>query len=94
MVHNVGINSVKDKFNDMDNINKLIENIQDKDLNAVLYGVMLRFLENHDTAYGTEDYSLSFWDGKLVVTVPEHHDTVYYEEIDVDNVNRKQRNEA
>ena len=42
----MGINSVNDKFNDMDRVNEIIGHLRDEEYDAVLYGVMLRFLKD------------------------------------------------
>ena len=58
MIANVGINSVNDKFNDMDRVNEIIGHLRDEEYDAVLYGVMLRFLEKKAKEYECSVYSL------------------------------------
>ena len=48
MFYNVGINSVNDKFNDMDRLHEIIGHLTDEEYDAVLYGVMLRLIKRKE----------------------------------------------
>ena len=50
----MGINSVNDKFNDMDRVNEIIGHLIEEEYDAVLYGVMLRFLNNKAKEYNCD----------------------------------------
>ena len=55
---NVGINSVNDKFKNMDRVNEIIGHLTDEEYDAVLYGVMLRFLKKRAKNYDVNPFDL------------------------------------
>jgi len=77
MVGNVGINSViTKKLNAMDRVNEIIGHLTDEEYDAVLYGVMLRFLKKKVEEHDVDDVD------DIFLSINEYHKlietTVFY----------------
>tara|TARA_R110000751_G_scaffold112597_2_gene211537 strand:- start:5363 stop:5626 length:264 start_codon:yes stop_codon:yes gene_type:complete len=69
----------------MKRVNEIIGQLTNKEYDAVLFGLMVRFLEkkSKQTGYNIDEFDVGISNGKFIISVSDMSDSVFYEEIEL-----------